>query len=161
VTVKQSGGSTVASTSIPVALTNFIEPWTFASGQTVTIDPLTFNTGSVTIAAYDVPADTSGTVTIGGSSVGVTTTAPGQNGTLTFSGTASQQVTVHVTGNTASNLTVKLLDTNGTTVLASSGSSSSSFNLSTVTLSSTGTYTVLVDPPGTATVSVNISVTSP
>jgi hypothetical protein len=91
----------------------------------------------------------------------VTTAAGGQNHTRTFSGTASQQVTVRVTSNTHGSVNVQLLDTNGTTVLAQSTSSSSNFNLSAVTLSTTGTYTVKVNPAGSNTGSLNLAVTNP
>src|SRR5262249_16767145 len=93
-------------------------------------NPNSTNTSSFTATLYDVPADVSGSVTIGGSAVGVTTAVPGQNGSLTFSGTSSQQVTVHITGNTMGSVTVKLLKPDGTT-LTTSTSSAASFNLST------------------------------
>lgn len=158
--VRNPDGSTLTSGSIGI-FANFIEPWTFASGQTVKVDPGGSNTGNVTLTAYDVPADVTGSVTIGGSAAGVTITAPGQKGSLTFTGTASQQLTVHVTGNTMSTVTVKLLSTNGVTVLASSASSASSFNLSTVTLPSSGTYTITVDPSSFNVGSLNVGLTSP
>jgi hypothetical protein len=99
-------------------------------------------------------------VTIGGSSVPVTTTVPGQNGSLTFSGTASQQVTVRVTGNTMGSVTVKLLRPDGTT-MTTTLSSSASFNLATQTLPTTGTYTVTIDPSQTNTGTMNVQVTNP
>jgi hypothetical protein len=37
----------------------------------------------------------------------------------------------------------------------------SSFNLATQTLPTTGTYTIVVDPPGATTGSINVSVTNP
>jgi YD repeat-containing protein len=132
---------------------------------TIQIDPAGIAVGSLTLALYDVPGDATGTVTIGGSAAGLTMSTPGQNGGLTFSGTASQQVTVHVTNNPWTSFfagpTVRLLSTDGTTVLASVSSSASSFDLSTVTLPSTGTYTITVDPSGAQTGSLNVSVTSP
>ena len=160
VTVKASDGSTVTSGSMGVA-SLFLEPWTFASGQTITVDPSGANKGTATLTAYDVPADQTGTVTIGGSAVAVSCNVPGKNAFLTFSGTASQHVTVHVTSNTVLGVTVKLLSTDGTTVLASTTSVSGSFNLSSVTLPSTGTYTIKYDPSNALTGGANISVTSP
>jgi large repetitive protein len=127
----------------------------------VVVDPQGTNVGSTTLTAYDVPADTTGMVTVNGSAVAVTLSTPGQNGTLTFSGSASEQVTVHWTNNSFGAVFVKLIGTNGTTVLAQALSSASSFNLSQVTLSSTGTYTVSVDPSSLNTGTLNISVTSP
>ena len=56
--------------------------------------------------------------------------------------------------------TVRLLKPDGTQ-LTSSTSSSASFNLSTQTLPTTGTYTIVVDPSAANTGSINVSVTNP
>jgi hypothetical protein len=85
---------------------------------------------------------------------------PGQNGTLTFSGTATQQVTVRMTGNTFGSTTVKLMKPDGTQ-LATVTSSSQTFNVATQTLPTTGTYTIVVDPGTANTGSVNVTVTNP
>jgi len=66
-----------------------------AGTYTVLIDPLGAVTGSVRLTLYNVPADASGTITPGGSSVTTTITTPGQNGALTFSGTAGQRVSLY------------------------------------------------------------------
>ena len=158
VSVRNPDGSTLTSASM--GFPGFIEPWTYASGQTIKVDPSSLNTGTVTLTAYDVSPDVTGSLTIGGGAVAVTTMVPGQNARYTFNGTASQQVTVHITSNGIGATTVKLLGTDGVTVLASS-TSSFNFNLSTVTLPSSGTYTVLVDPNGANKGTLNLSVTSP
>src|SRR5262249_38244692 len=144
VTVRNSSGGTVTSGSITV-LNTFIEPWASAAGQTIFVDPTGWQTGDVTLTLYDVPPDTTGTVSIGGAAVTVAAVSAGQNGTLTFSGNANQQATVHVTNNTHTTLNVTLLSTDGQTVLASATSIFGSFNLSTVTLPTTGTYTIVVN----------------
>ena len=160
--IRNPDGSTLTSGGIGIFPT-FVEPWTFASGQTLKVDPNGANTGTETVTAYDVPADGTGSMTIGGGAVTVTTTGPGQNARRTFSGTASQPVVVHITNKDSGlgSVTVKLLDTNGSTVLTYTTSSATSFNLSSVTLPSTGTYTVLIDPPSWNIGSLNVSVTSP
>jgi YD repeat-containing protein len=162
ITIKNSNGSTAASGSAGI-FNGFIEPWTFGAGQTMVVDPSLYNSGNLTLTLYDVPPDTTGSVTIGGAAATVTSVAGGQKGTLTFTGAASQQVTVHVSNSTVGQLTVSLLGTDGTTVLASQTSIFSSFNLST-TLPSTppsGTYTIVVDPQGADTGHADINVTSP
>jgi hypothetical protein len=126
---------------------------------TLLVNPYSEYTGQITLTLYDV-VDLSGTLTIGGPAVSVTLTTPGQVAQLTFSGTANQQVTVRVTSNTMGSVTVKLLKPDGTT-LTSKTSSAASFNLTTQTLPTTGTYTVLVDPSGANIGSLNVSVTSP
>lgn len=50
--------------------------------HTLFLDPWGANTGSVTLQLYDMPADTSASITAGGSSVVVTLGTPGQNGRL-------------------------------------------------------------------------------
>jgi len=107
-----------------------------------------------------VPADTTGTVTIGGSAVGVTLATPGQNGSLTFTGTSGQQATVHVTSNTMSTVQVTLFKPDGTQ-MTSAFTSATSFNLATQSLTTTGTYTIKINPDSSNTGSLNISVTNP
>jgi len=127
---------------------------------TIVVDPENTDTGSMTLALYDVPADATSTLTANGAAASITITTAGQNGALTFSSTQGQQVTVHVASNTIGDTTVALLKPDGTTQTSSS-SSASSFDLATQTLPSTGTYTVRVDPSQWNTGSIQISVTSP
>jgi hypothetical protein len=143
-------------------LTTFIDTQTLSSTGThsIAIDPSGTATGSLTFTLYDVPADVTGSLTVGASAVPVTISTAGQNGALTFSGTSSQQVTVRITSNTVANLTIKLLKPDGSQ-LTSSTSSASSFNLATQTLPTTGTYTVVIDPAQWHTGSFNIQVTNP
>ena len=73
----------------------------------------------------------------------------------------NQPTVVHVTNNLLGSLTVRLVDTDRSTVLTSSSSNSSNFDLQSVTLPHTGTYTIQIDPPGANTGTVNINVSSP
>ena len=72
----------------------FIEPQalTITGSYMFVVAPESTNTGSLTFTLYDVPPDVSGTIVLGGSSVTVTTTAPGQNAILTFNGTSGHRV---------------------------------------------------------------------
>jgi hypothetical protein len=161
IALKNPDTSTFASGSSNV-LTTFIDTQTLSSTGThsIAIDPSGTATGSLTFTLYDVPADVTGSLTVGGSAVPVTISTAGQNGALTFSGTSSQQVTVRITSNTVANLTIKLLKPDGSQ-LTSTTSSASSFNLATQTLPTTGTYTVVIDPAQWHTGSFNIQVTNP
>jgi YD repeat-containing protein len=161
ISVLKPDGSTLASMTTWSGYTGFIDAQTLPTTGTYTVfvNPTNHYTGSTTVTLYDV-ADTTGTVAVNGSSVGVTLSTPGQNGTLTFSGTASQQATVHVTGNTMGSVTVTLLKPDGSQ-LTSSTSSSGSFDLATQTLPTTVTYTIGVDPSSLNTGTMNVSVTSP
>jgi hypothetical protein len=157
-----TSNNTVLGSTSSGSIAAFIDPVTLSTTDTysVFVNPSGNATGTVTLNLYDVPADTTGSVSINGSSVGVTLSTPGQNGTLTFSGTSGQQITVHLTSNTISSVTVKLLKPDGT-LLTSTISGSSSFNLSSQTLPSTGTYTIVIDPGGANTGSITVNVTHP
>ncbi|SFH38802.1 S-layer family protein [Pseudomonas sp. NFACC45] len=127
---------------------------------TIYLNPNGADTGSMTFHLTSVPADVTGTVTINGSAFTVTTTAEGQNASVTFSGTSSQVATVHLTTNSIGNVTVTLKRPDNT-ALTSTTSSSSSFNLSPQTLPTTGTYTIYVDPSAANVGSISVSVTNP
>ena len=124
----------------------------------IMIDPDAASTGSVTLTLSSEV--NGGTLTINGSSIPITISRVGQRARLTFTGTASQQATVRLTSNSMGSVAVALLKPDGSQ-LTSSTSSAGSFNLSTQTLPTTGTYTILVDPAFTNTGSINVAVTSP
>src|SRR5262249_557113 len=66
----------------------------FTGTYTILIDPVGTNTGSLSIALRDVPPDVKATITIGGPSLTLSTTAQGQKIRLTFDGNARQRVTL-------------------------------------------------------------------
>ncbi len=154
--LKKPDGSTL--TSVFFASSTFIDVQTLPSTGTYTIlvDPSDTAVGSVTVTLYDVPADATGTITVGGSALTLTTTVPGQNAKPTFSGTADQQISVAMSNNTMGTVTVSLLKPDGTS-LTSSTSSAASFNLPTQTLPTTGTYSVKIDPSGTNIGSISVA----
>ncbi len=139
----------------------FVEPLSLPTTGTYSlfIEPSGDVTGNLTLGLYSV-VDVTGSLTVNDPATAVTLNTPGQRGQVTFSGTASQQITVRVTGNTITGTWVRLLKPDGS-VLTQSFSSSSSFNLTTQTLATTGTYTVVVDPDAAKTGSLNLQVTSP
>jgi hypothetical protein len=139
----------------------FLEPVTLPSTGTYTLmfNPAGTSTGQITLNLYTV-VDITGNITPNGPAMNATITTPGQNVRLTFSGSANQQATVHVTNNSRGLVTVKLLKSDSTS-LASSTSSASSFNLTTATLPVADTYTVLVDPNAANIGNMDVSVTSP
>jgi uncharacterized protein YhfF len=140
---------------------NFIEPQTLpvTGSYTVLIDPSGAGTGQATVNLYNV-VDVTGPITLGGSAVNVNLTVAGQNASYTMSGTSGQQATVRVSSSTMSCVRVTLLKPDGTT-LTTTFTCSGSFNLTTQTLPVTGTYTITVDPSGTNTGSMSLSVTNP
>ena len=144
----------------------FMEPVTLPSSGTYTtlVDPTGTATGGLTLALYDVPADVSGSITVGGSAVTVTTTVPGQNGVLSFSGTANQRVFLAGTNGISGQLgitcdvTATIRKPDGSTL--ASGCMEGSGNTDTQTLPTTGTYTILVDPASWVTGSLTLTLTS-
>ena len=124
---------------------------------TLTVNPSEANTGAMTIR---LSSEVTGTVTINAAAIPVTIGRAGQNARYTFAGTASQQVTVKITGNTLGSVTVNLYTPSGSYQTGASGAGAS-FNLPTVTLATTGTYTITLNPSTTATGSLNLKVTTP
>jgi hypothetical protein len=161
VSIKNPDNSLLVTPTFVGTAGTFIDATTLTQPGThsIFVNPDIQFTGAMTLTLYDVPADVTGTLTINDSAVPVTITAPGQNGSFTFSGTASQQVTVRVTGNTMGVVTVTLK--RGTSQLTALTSGAASFNLATQTLPATDTYTVIVNPDQFNTGSLNLSVASP
>jgi YD repeat-containing protein len=168
VSIRDPGGVALGSVTLGI-LSGFLEPVTLSTtGQhSILMDPGGAAVGSATLSLYDVPADVTGSLTINGGGTGVSLPGPGQKASYTFSGTASQQVTVTITGNTVgfpngglTTVNVKLLRADGT-VLTSSTSNGAIFALATQTLPATETYTVLIDPGGAGIGTLTVAVTSP
>jgi YD repeat-containing protein len=161
ISINNPSGTSLASQSVTTSAPFIAAQNVSVTGTyTVVIQPASSATGSITVTVYDVPTDVAGSITVGGSSVSITTTTPGQGGTLTFSGTSGQQVTVHATSNTISNVTVSLVNPDGSLV-TSQTSSSSSFNLTSSTLAETGTFTIKVSASQGNTGGITIQLTSP
>jgi hypothetical protein len=162
--VLRPDGAQIGSVGFIGNSTGFLEPKLLpvTGTYTVWIDPSVANTGDTIVTAYDVPADTTGSVTINGNPVPVNLGTPGQNGSLTFTGTQNQQVTVHVTGNTIGSVTVKLLSSDGQTVLTQTLQSGANFDLLPATLPTveTATYTITINPSSANAGTLNISVTA-
>jgi mono/diheme cytochrome c family protein len=155
--VREADGRVRASGTIG-SLPTFIEPWTFARGQTIQTEPQGADSGNVTVTLYDVPPDVARTTTIGGAAVQVAIQQPGQNGAVTFTGREAQRISVYISGNTIKGVTIQLLTEDGRTTLTTATSSALSFGLPDVTLASAGGYRVVVDPNGPNIGVLNVSV---
>src|SRR5205085_8284412 len=129
--IKRPDNSVVAHRFINSGWTgDFIDTLTLdASGTfTILVDPTGSYTGNVTLNMYDVPADLTGSLNIGGAAIPVTISNIGQNASYTFEGTANQQITVRITGSNYSCVLVSLLDSSGNTLTAA-GPCTANFNL--------------------------------
>ncbi len=139
----------------------FFGPLTLTQTGTYTINtnPQTYMTGTTEFQLWNVPADQTGTLTVGGGAQTLTFATPGQNANLSFAGTAGQKLTLAISP-------VSLAGVNGATVkirrpdatlLSTIAVNNAGTLLEPTTLPTTGTYTVSVDPTGQATGSVALS----
>lgn len=137
----------------------FIDSQTLPATGTYTIlvDPFFANTGSMTLTLYDVPADVIGSITPGGSALTVTTSVPGQNARLTFSGAAGQRVSLSLTNVTISSSYVSISKPDSTNLVAPTFVSTSGKFIDAQTLPTTGTYTILIDPSNNGTGNMTVT----
>jgi hypothetical protein len=163
VTVKNPSGTTLASNACVTTQGAFIDVQTLpATGTyTIAIDPLGNVTGSMTLTLYTVPADGSGTIVAGGAAQTITIGTPGQNASLTFSGTLGQRISLDMTNETIGGLgtctVVTIKKPDGTTLTSNSCVNLQGGFIDVQTLPATGTYTIAIDPPGDATGSMTLT----
>jgi hypothetical protein len=119
------------------------------------VDPDGANTGSIAVRGWSVPADAAYTVTLGGAAVTAATTAPGQNATVSFAGTAGQKASVQLSSAAFTGTAWAYLYAPDGTQLYSWPCSSGCF-IDPTTLPATGTYRVVVNPDGAATGSISV-----
>jgi hypothetical protein len=137
---------------------SFVEPFSLPVTGTYSIyvDPQSTYVGMVPLTLNTI-TDVSSTIVPGGPPVTVTTTAPGQNVRLTFSGTAGKRVSVAVSGSTMGYTNLSLLQPNGTALASGSVSAASGYIFDATTLPVDGTYTILVDPQGATVGSMTLT----
>ncbi len=118
-----------------------------AGTYTLVVDPSDARTGSVTVTAYDTP-DVTGTIapSSSGDAKVVTIGTPAQNARFTFSGTSGQDVYFTLSDSTIADGWATVFAPDGSQLTQTYFSSSAGPPSDTITLPSTGTYTVLVDP---------------
>jgi hypothetical protein len=120
-----------------------------AGTYTIVVDPTTTNTGSATLTLYDVPADFAGGISVGGAPVTVTTTTPGQNAKLTFTGSATQKISLQISSVTMTQAKVSIINPDATTLVAPVTVGATGTFISGKTLPQSGTYSIVVDPTTT------------
>jgi hypothetical protein len=156
VTLLTSDGTILASTAVGTAGGGLEDqnPLPTTGTYTVLIDPVGSYTGKMTLT---LSTEVSDSLKMNAAPRTITISRPGQNGRYTFTGAANQQATIKVTNNKLGNVTVNLYSPNGI-LLAGMTSSTSSFNLNPVTLTSAETYTVTINPAMTETGSIQLQV---
>jgi hypothetical protein len=123
--------------------------------------------GSVAMTLYEFSGDVTGSVAVGGSTVTVQNTIPGQNMQLTFAGTQNQHVSVSITSSTLTTCNMSIYQPNPDLLPNSLGpllagptdcSHFASF-FDVPILPVTGMYTLLLDPAqaqlGSVTLKIN------
>jgi YD repeat-containing protein len=114
----------------------------------IQIDPSSTYTGGVTLTLSE---EISGSIVAGGSPVGVSIPRAGQRARLTFSGTAGQRVSLKTTGVSIGQAAVSILRPDDSVQGGITAYYNSTGFLEPITLASTGTYKVLVDPTAAST----------
>jgi len=138
---------------------DFIDPVELSVDGTyqvgINMDAWQTTTGPMDVTLYEVPADFASTISMS-QTVGVPLGTPGQNGRLTFQGSAGQQVTVRPS--------TSMPGLNWTYVLQPDGGKIASHynsNQFSATLPVAWIYTILVDPAGLNVGSMSVTLTSP
>ncbi|MDQ3777917.1 MAG: hypothetical protein M3310_03485, partial [Actinomycetota bacterium] len=126
---------------------------TVAGTYTIFVDPQGAATGSATVK---VVTEASSAIVPGGPAVTVTAASPGSSAQLTFAGSAGSRVSLAMTAVTISNATVSIRKPDGTTLVSATGIGPSGGFIDATTLPVSGTYSILVDPQGTATGSMTL-----
>ena len=136
-TIGPSGGSLDPLTALP-------ETGTY----TVMVEPVSNYTGSMTLA---LSSPVTGMLALDGPSMPVSLTKPGQTARYTFTGNAGQWVSLGLTSVGITSSAVTLMTSEGT-ILASTAVGTAGGKLEDQNpLPTTGTYTVLIDPVGSYT----------
>jgi YD repeat-containing protein len=156
----------VLAPALCMELGGFIDTTSLPSTGTykIQIDPYTVATGNLTLTLYSVPADVTGTITIGGSAVPVSLSAIGQNGSFTFSANANQHISLQVTDASGFNtpfecdVNVSILKPDNSP-LVNPTCMDAGGTIGSTAIPTTGTYTIFVNPVGTNTGSLTLTLT--
>jgi YD repeat-containing protein len=121
---------------------------------TLRIAPFFQATGIASVTLFDA-SEVTATIAPNSTPVTVTTTSPGQNMRLTFSGTAGQRVSLDVNWPYLAGGSLTIFNPDGTQLARTSLSGFPVIR--TTSLPATGTYTILVNPSGAAVGSITLT----
>lgn len=166
VTVGMTGVSLTSSTVSVLTLTNAtlaitgvgagggsLDPPVLPATGTYAVMVSSAYTGGMTLTLSE---DLPGTIAINGPSLPVTISRPGQRARITFTGTAGQRVSLHTSAVSIYVSALSVLTPAGTT-LTSANVFTSGGTLELPALPATGTYTIVIDPTGTYTGSMTLT----
>jgi hypothetical protein len=163
VTIVKPNGDPLVSNACVTNQGAFVEPQSLSTDGTYTIriDPSGSATGAMTLTLYDVPADVTGAIAPGGASQTITTTTPGQNASLTFTGANLQRISLNMTNVTMGGLgtctAVTIKNPDGSPLVSNSCVTTQGGFIDVQTLTANGTYTIAIDPPGNVTGSMTLT----
>jgi hypothetical protein len=138
---------------------------TVTGTHTIKIDPSSTGFGNVTVTAYIVPADATAPALVkDGATERLTTTTPGQNGTVTFDANSQDSLrivasTVTTGSSTCCGAKVSVIGPGGTTVMLAKAVGTNGATW-TLTVPSTGTYTIKMDPQSSSIGGITFKVQS-
>jgi hypothetical protein len=159
VTLLTSDGTILASTAVGTAggALEDQNPLPTTGTYTILVDPVSSYTGNITLT---LSTEVSGSLKVNAAPMPIKVSRAGQNGRYTFTGNANQQATIKVTNNKLGSVTLNLYSPNGI-LLTGMTSSAPSFNLNPVTLATTDTYTITINPAMTDRGTIQLQVNSP
>jgi subtilisin family serine protease len=122
---------------------------------TLAIDPSGGATVSMTVVLYDVPPDATATTAPGGAPAALTFAVPGQNGSVTFPGTAAQRISLQFGMSLSARFVLLAPDGSIVKSIVAGGNTF----VDVFMLPTTGGYTLAVDPldSGTGAISVKVN----
>jgi hypothetical protein len=157
VSITGPGGIPVVSNTLFSSFETFVDARTLpATGTyTLTVDPYQDATGFAMATLYNVPPDASAALTVGGPAQSISIATPGQNGRVTFPGRAGQTVNIALSDITIPISFVSILKPDGTNLVSNTLVGPFPKTITT-TPTADGTYTIVIDPQGTATGSMTL-----
>ena len=159
--ILQPDGSELVAPGNKCGASYFFEPMTLPVGgsYTIVLNPQLTQMGSAIFTLHEVLQDTAATGAVDGPVVTLATSSPGQNARLLFDGSAGQRISVKVSA-IASGLNCpafSLLKPDGAQLVAPASKCGSTYFIEPALLPLTGSYTILMNPSGSASGSASLS----
>ncbi len=168
VSIRKPDGSNLVYPTLLGTSGGFLDTTTLpvSGSYSIFVDPVGADLGSLTLALYDVPPDSSGSIVAGGAPVSLAFgPIPGQNATLRFDGTAAQRISLRLSNVTIGSSTccgarISVAKPDGTSLIPPAFVGTFGATL-TATLPVTGQYSILVDPQGANTGGITLTLSLP